>query len=283
MATQVTGIDKFVSVNGLRLHYLDWGNRGSRPIIMLHGLRGFAHEWDGISRELCDRYHVLALDQWGRGDSAWDPEANYNTDAYISDLEQLIEHLNLDKFILIGHSMGGGNALNYTSKHPAKVVGLVMEDVGPRSSKPSPGRERIAQEMVSAPDEFASWAEAEAITRRERPLATPEALKVRLENTLKRLPNGKITWKYDIRGFQKARANPSGQIDLWPLVRNLQCPTLVLRGAVSDVFSRETAQEMARANPKVQWIEVPNADHYLNDDNPEVVKREVSRFLERIK
>src|SRR4030095_7844544 len=71
MATQVTAVDKFVTVNGLRLHYLDWGNEAAPPIVMLHGLRGYARTWDGVAQPLTASYHVVALDQRGRGDSDW--------------------------------------------------------------------------------------------------------------------------------------------------------------------------------------------------------------------
>ena len=281
MATQAMVTDKFVTLNGLRIHYLDWGNAGAQAIIMVHGLRGFAHDWDGVSQELRDKYHVLALDQRGRGDSQWDPEASYFAESYVSDLEQMVDQLGLDNFILIGHSMGGINSIVYASRHPEKVVAAVIEDIGPRSPADSAGMSRTRQELEKTPLEFASWDEAEVFSRKQRPLITKEAMKLRLENTLKQLPDGKIVWKYDFQGIMKAflSADPSGQVDLWPHVRNLQCPTLVIRGGISDIVARETLEEMARVNPKVRWVEVPEATHFVHDDNLEAFNREVAGFL----
>src|SRR5580704_14628417 len=77
MATQTVGTDRYVKVNGLRLHYLEWGAAGAPPIVMLHGLRGSAHTWDLVAEPISDRYHVFALDQRGRGDSDWAPGGQY--------------------------------------------------------------------------------------------------------------------------------------------------------------------------------------------------------------
>jgi esterase len=284
MTTQATAIDRFTTVNGLRLHYLDWGNAGAPPLIMLHGLRSFAHDWDVVSRQFCDRYHILALDQRGRGDSNWDPEGNYFTDVYVSDLEQFVDQLGLNRFVLMGHSMGGANAIVYAACHLEKVAVLVIEDIGPRSPiAPPTGITRIARELENTPREFASWDEAEAFWRGQRPRISQEAMEVRLANTLKALPNGKIVWKYDIEGITKARADTSRQVDLWPHVRALGCPALLLRGAHSDILSRETAQEMARANTNIRWVEIPDASHSVHDDNTAAFNRELARFLESTK
>ena len=284
MATQAKVTEGSATVNGLRIHYLDWGDQKAMPMVLLHGLRSFAHDWDGVSQEFSDRYRVIAFDHRGRGNSDWDPELRYHTQSYVSDLEQLVDQLGLDRFVLIGHSMGGANTMVYASQHPDRVAAAVIEDMGPRSAVQSTGSNRIATELENTPMEFASWAEAEAMWRKQRPLISEEAMRLRLENTLKELPGGKVTWKYDLQGIMKVMQDPdpARQVDLWPHVRGLQCPTLVLRGAMSDVLSGETAEEMAKANPNVRWTEVPNATHYVHDDNLEFFNQEVSRFLAEV-
>lgn len=283
MATQAKVTEGVATVNGFRIHYLDWGDQKAMPMVLLHGLRSFAHDWDGVSREFSDRYRVIAVDQRGRGDSDWDPEHRYHTQSYVSDLEQLVDQLGLDKFVLIGHSMGGVNTMVYASQHPDRVAAAVVEDMGPRIAQPT-GSNRIAQEIENTPMEFASWAEAEAMWREQRPLISEEAMMLRLENTLKELPDGKVTWKYDLQGIMKVIQNPdpASQVDLWPHVRGLQCPTLVLRGAMSDVLSGETAEEMAKSNSNVRWTEVPNATHYIHGDNLDFFNQEVSLFLAEV-
>ena len=278
MAVPATVIDKFATLNGLRIHFLDWENLGAPAIVMLHGLRSYAHVWDGVAQPLAPDYSILALDQRGRGDSDRDPAAGYNTEAYVSDLEQFVDSLGLDRFILIGHSMGGANTIAYTARHPERVIAAVIEDMGPGSTS-SAGSARISRELEETPRRFNSWAEAEAFWRKQRPLISDQALEERLRNTLKTGPDGGVIWKWDIEGIERARNNPSPRLDLWPPVRSLQCPTLVVRGALSDILPRETAEQMAGSNPSIRWVEVPNASHFVHEDNLEAFNREVGAFL----
>lgn len=283
MATQATITDAFVKINGLRIHYLDWGNPSAPTLIMLHGLRSYAHGWDGVARDFADRYHILALDQRGRGESDWDPQASYYTDTYVSDLEQLVQQLGLDRFILVGHSMGGANTLVYSSRHPEQVIAAIVEDMGPSGDTPSSGAERISKEIEATPREFSSWAEAEAFWHGQRPSISQEAMQTRLANTLKERSDGRIVWKYDLDGIARARGGADApRVDLWPHVRALQCPTLVLRGELSDILSRETAEAMVQVNPKVRWVEIPGATHFVHEDNLPAYNREVARFLDEI-
>ena len=85
MTTGIKPQDKTVSTNGINLHYLDWGTAGKTPLILLHGLRGHAHSWDDVSAALCPDFHVLALDQRGRGDTDWAPGGDYSTNAFVAD------------------------------------------------------------------------------------------------------------------------------------------------------------------------------------------------------
>ena len=281
MAASATVADRFATLNGLRIHYLEWENPGAPTIVMLHGLRGYAHTWDGVAGPLAAGYHVLALDQRGRGDSEWSPTAEYNTNAYVSDLEQLVRQLGLSRFILVGHSMGGANTWVYTARYPEQVAAAIIEDNGPGSTS-TPGSARINREIEETPRRFASWVDAEAFWRKQRPSISEVALEERVRSTLKRTESGEITWKWDLEGIGRARqaASAAGsQVDLWPAVRSLTCPTLVLRGAQSDILSRETAEAMAATNQNVRWVEIPNATHFVHEDNLEAFNREVQAFL----
>lgn len=279
MATEVTSADKSLTVNGLRIHYLDWGNQGAAPLILLHGLRSYAHSWDGVAREFAGRYHVMAIDQRGRGESDWSPNAEYHTEAYVSDLEELISQIGLKRFVLMGHSMGGTNTIVYASRHPDQIRGAIVVDMGPAplSAPGNPGSSRTAQELENTPVAFDSWGEARAFYRRERPTWAEGAYPLPMKETA----DGKVTWQYDLQGIREARrrGSPSGPIDLWPHVRNLRCPTLVLRGAISDVLAAETCRAMQKANSNLQWVEVPAAGHTLYIDNLSYFNQEVSRFL----
>ena len=120
--------DKYIRVNQLRLHYLDWGKGGDKTLLLLHGFMSHAHMWDNLATELSARYHVLALDQRGHGDSEWSKEAYYSIDSHFSDISVFIESLGLEKVVILGHSMGGRNALFYAACAPEKVERLILVD-----------------------------------------------------------------------------------------------------------------------------------------------------------
>jgi len=281
MATQTAGTDRFVSVNGLRLHYLEWGTASATPIVMLHGLRGSAHTWDLVAEPLSDRFHLFALDQRGRGDSEWSPDAHYTRDDYVSDAEQFVGQLGLEHFILVGHSMGGANTLAYAARHPEQIRAVVVEDMGPATSPPAPGGARIGREIEGTPATFDGWREAEAFIRQQRAGSSEEGIRTAIQNSLKEIAGGKVTWKYDLAGIREARRVASGQppADLWPFVRALECPTLVLRGGRSDILAAETAEAMQAANPRIRWVEIADASHFVHDDNLADYNRELQRFL----
>ena len=144
MTTKVQPQDKTVTANGLKLHYLDWGGAGQATMVLLHGLRGHAHSWDDFSLAACQDFHVLALDQRGRGDSDWAKDGDYTTDAYVADLAAFCDVLSLDSFVLVGHSMGGRNSMTFGGRYPEKLQKLVVVDVGPEGDPR--GGQRITNE-----------------------------------------------------------------------------------------------------------------------------------------
>ena len=164
MTTQVQPRDMTVNANGINLHYLDWGNVDAPPLVLLHGLRGHAHSWDDVSAALCQDYHVLALDQRGRGDTDWAPGGDYSGAAFVADLVGFSDALGLDTFTLIGHSMGGRNSLAFAGRHAARLQKLVIVDIGPTVDPR--GGQRITRELQEVPEEFDSL---EAVFRVHEP------------------------------------------------------------------------------------------------------------------
>src|SRR5579864_3234941 len=115
----------------MRLHYLDWGTAGRRPVVFLHGAALNAHTWDVVCLALRQQYHCHAIDQRGHGESAWAEDGDYSGDAHRGDIEAFVNHLGLDQFVLVGHSMGGFNAFNYAFHHSQRLAALVLVDAGP--------------------------------------------------------------------------------------------------------------------------------------------------------
>ncbi|OXI37903.1 alpha/beta hydrolase [Burkholderia sp. AU17457] len=284
MMNTASAKDGWIDNDGLRLHYVSWGRDDAPTVVMLHGLRSYAHTWAPVAAALVDRYRVVALDQRGRGLSDWDPRRDYYAAAYVRDLDALVRELGLRRFVLVGHSMGGANAFVYSASNPDRLAGLVIEDMGPGASAGSQGSERIKRELKETPDAFASWDDARAFWRRQRPNITESALDSRLAHSLKEGEAGRIVWRHDAKGIAAARlaATPEQLVHLWPLILNLHVPTLLLRGGDSDFLSADVAAEMAAANAEIERIDIPGATHYVHDDQPDAFNRALRTWLDRL-
>ncbi|HSF06504.1 MAG TPA: alpha/beta fold hydrolase, partial [Methylomirabilota bacterium] len=156
--------DLHLVVNGLRLHVLDWGGEGRRPLLLLHGFTGNAHAWDTLSIALQPHFHVYALDQRGHGDS--EPADTYNAIVAFGDLSGVIEQLGLAPLVLVGLSMGGRNAMYFTAQRPEAVQQLVVVDIGPEIST----RASAAPAGPPEPDTWESIEQAARHLHRANPL-----------------------------------------------------------------------------------------------------------------
>ena len=277
MTTRVQPQDKTVTANGLTLHYLDWGTVGRTVMVLLHGLRGHAHSWDDFSSAMCQDYHVLALDQRGRGDSDWAKDGDYTTAAYVADLDGFCEALKLDSFILVGHSMGGRNSMAFAARYPEKVRKLILADVGPALDPR--GVKRISQEIINVPEEFDSFEAVVEYMGKQNKFASEGVLRRRLQYATKELTNGKVGWRYDLLIREQRRQGTTPPLDdMWPVVRNITCPTIIARGMDSDVLSPEIAARALEAIPNSQLVEIPRAGHMVFEDNPDGFLAAVRRF-----
>src|SRR5947209_10217721 len=221
-----------VVVDGLRLHYLDWGRRGRPPLLFLHGGCLTAHTWDLVCLTLRADFHCLAVDQRGHGDSEWSPTLDYGPDAHVRDIRRLIEHLDLTKPVLIGQSLGGLNAMTYAAQAAYQLAGIVLVDVGPDVQ--ASAVKRVANFVMGDPghgkvQDFVQRAHA------FNPRRDPRLLRYSLRHNLRPLPDGTWTWKYDRRGlspeyFESVRRRLE---QLRDGTRAINCPVLVVRGAES--------------------------------------------------
>jgi pimeloyl-ACP methyl ester carboxylesterase len=267
-----------VMVGGMRLHYLDWGTEGKPPVVFLHGGCLTAHSWDLVCLALRRDHRCFALDQRGHGQSEWSPGLEYGTAAHVGDLEGFLEHLGLERPVLVGQSLGGINALAYASRHAGELAGLVLVDVAPDVQ--ADGAERIL-DFVRAPAELDSIEEFVERARAFNATRDPRLLRRSLLHNLRRLPNGRWTWKYDPRGISRERfeAVRAELATLRDRLDTITCKTLVVRGALSDVLSAEGAEAFAGALPDASWSSVAAAGHTVQGDNPRGLAEALRSFL----
>jgi len=273
--------DTTIALDGLNFHVTEWGAPEARPLVMLHGIRGYAETFAGLAAALQPGWRVIAYDQRGRGATDWDPARRYDTGTYVADLAAIVEYLGLERFDLLGHSMGGINAIVYAAQHPRRIGRLVIEDAGPGAFEASPGAVRIRRELTETPAQFASWAQAQDFMRALRPTVTEDAREQRLQNMLKPDGVGGFTWRYDHAGIAATRLNPdpARAVDLAPHVAAIACDTLVVRGARSDYLQPEMVQRMQALNARIVAVEIPDAGHYVHDDQPKAFSDVVGLFL----
>lgn len=270
--------DRYLNIGEIELHYLEWGSPTSPPVIFLHGLRGHAHSWDEVADALQDNYHVFALDQRGRGSSDWSPKQDYSIDAYSNDLLTFTELLGINRFNLIGHSMGGRNAMHFASQHTDKLFKLGIIDIGPKID--SLGSQRIGDEMAKGPTEFKSFQEIIEHLKTSSPFASEDTLIRRAQYATKLTDSSTYIWTYDpaIRDQRKTGSNIE-QLDLWDSILNITCPTMIFRGLQSDILSEEVANQMTTHMSNAKTVGIDKATHTVFEDNPSSFIKELIEFL----
>lgn len=278
MTTMVQPKSQTLAANGINLHYLDWGAPAAPPLVLLHGLRGHANVWDDVAQALCDRYHVYALDQRGRGDTDHAPGGDYSTDAFVADLAAFADAIGLERFTLVGHSMGGRNSLAFAARYPRRLERLCIVDIGPTIE--AAGGSRITGELRDLPSQFDTFDDALAHVQTGNRFASERVMRRRLAGQTRTLPNGKIGWKFDpaIRE-QRIAGTAAPAVDLWPALPAIPCPTLVVRGSETDLLTPETAQRMIDALPRGELVEIARAGHMVFEDNPDDFIAAVQNWL----
>ncbi len=268
--------DHHTIVGAMRFHYLDWGGNG-HPILFLHGGGINAHTWDVVCLMLRERYHCIALDQRGHGDSEWSPAIDYGVATQVGDVEGFIEKLGLANPVLVGQSMGGLNSIAYAIRHSAKMKGLVVVDVGPEIN--SAGTQRI-REFSSTPELESLEAFLERAVK-FNPIRDPRVLRRSLFYNLRQLPTGKWSLKHDQRRASEEawRIAADQRERLLRDVSKISCPTLIVRGGKSDVLSDDAAKRFAHMLPHARWVRVENAGHNVQGDNPRGLLDAMNPFL----
>lgn len=257
-------------------------------MLLLHGFGNEAHVWDDFAPLVAPHYRVLAMDHRGHGDSDRDAEGRYGYDSLVADVEAVIDQLGIERLVVVGHSMGGRTAIRFAARHAERMAGLVIVDAGPDLDWR--GVLKIRDDAARAPDSFASVREFEAQLARALPMAPPEVISRLARHALRERPDGRFEHKLDPffrRGISQqaapeemAKASQGESVELWDALAKVSCPTLLVRGAASDVLSPETADRMVdEVLPEGTLVVVAQAAHAVMVENPAGFNRAVCEFV----
>ena len=274
----------------LRLHYVDWGNAGAPPLILVHGGQDHCRNWDWVAADLRRDYHVIAPDLRGHGDSAWSTSGDYSMSAFVYDLAQLIHQQKLAPCRIVAHSLGGSISLRYAGAFPENVSKLVaIEGLGPSPAQMS---QRAARGPV---ERMRSWVAetrklAARIPRRyptledafhrmqteNRHLTEAQARYLTLHGAMQN-EDGTWSWKFD----NYVRANSPAdftQDDMQALWANIACPILFVNGKESWASNPEKDGRMGWFND-ARVVEFERAGHWVHHDRLDAFLETVRAFL----
>ena len=219
---------KYMHVNGLQLHYLDWDGDGRPLMLLLHGFMGHAHLWDDFALEFGDQYHVVALDQRGHGRSDWSPDLAYSIDDHFADIRIFVERLAPERLILAGHSMGGRNAMFYAACCPERVERLIVIDSRPWDGTES--NQALLESLRHFPIKADTLDEVTEAIRDLYPALPPDVIGRIAVHGYRRTRAGTYVARYDARMSVRTRKSGCTTENLEFLIGNITCPTLIVRG-----------------------------------------------------
>jgi len=275
----------WMSRDGLKLHYRDYAGCDDRPpVICLHALTRNARDFESLAERISGDWRVICPEMRGRRESEYAKNAEtYNPLQYVEDVTALLDELAIERFISVGTSLGGLMTFLLAAQSPARIAGALINDVGPYL-EPA-GLERI-KSYVGQGRSFPTWVHAARALEEAQGLAHPRFELSDWIAMAKRVmtlsSNGRIVFDYDMKvGEPFATLDPNNQPDLWPALQGLAGkPALIVRGALSDLFSEATQERMVKALPEADFLTIGEVGHAPTLDEPEAVAA-IDRFLDR--
>lgn len=274
----------------LRLHYVDWGNEGAPPVVLVHGGRDHCRNWDWVAERLAPHYHVIAPDLRGHGDSDWCNSSGYSPENYIYDLSQLIDQQVAAPVRLVAHSLGGNVALRYAGIFPEKVCRIAaIEGLGPSPKteakrKAIPPQERMGgwftqlRDLAArAPRRYKTLDDAYARMREEnKHLSEAQALHL-TRHGVRQNEDGTFSWKFDnyIRAWPPFDMARDDEFALWG---RISCPTLLIYGRESWASNPSEDGRAAYFN-HARVVSFEGAGHWVHHDRLDAVMAELEPFL----
>jgi pimeloyl-ACP methyl ester carboxylesterase len=265
----------------MKLFYRKYGN--GPPLIILHGLYGSSDNWVTIAKKLTDSFTVYLPDQRNHGQSPHSQIHDYNS--MRDDLFELAGNLNLKKFFLAGHSMGGKTAISFALKWPEMLNGLMIADISPFTNET--GRQSIYSQHFTILNAILSFDLHRISTRREAGNVLLEKIpseKVRelILKNLQRTADNNFEWKLNapslLKNLDKIMEGVERQTDYSQQITGF--PVIFLKGGDSDYIPTVDFRDIRNVFPAAEIIEIPGAGHWIHVDKPDEVVKYIRRLLQ---
>lgn len=251
------------------LHYKEIGE--GKPLVILHGLFGTSDNWQTHAKKLGEYYRVILVDQRNHGHSPWSEDFTYEHLA--DDLERLIVHLDIEQFLLIGHSMGGKTAMYYSQKYPNRLEKMVVVDIG---IKRYPMHHNEIIKGIKSID-LSTIASRSAAEQAMLPFVDSYGVRQFLLKNLYWIEKGKLAWRMNVDVLEREMEEilaPIPAIEVWT-------PTLFLRGAMSNYILDEDWDAIEEIFPDASLETIENAGHWVHSEQPEEFIEKVLGFIIR--
>lgn len=269
-----------VKVNGLRLHYFEWKGAGTRPLVLMHGLRDYAYYWQDCANRLLDEFHVFAPDQRGHGESEAAP-GGYLVWALASDLARFVDKIGLQRFDLVGLSLGSRVSMAYARENSLRLKHLALVDMGPQMARV--GAVGLKEDMTSKadrPPSSFSLEEAQSFYRKQWPSLDDASVERLIQNSLVQGDDGQYANRYDRRLADVTTKAAIPEIDfLWDSLTHVRCPALVARGEKSPILDDEISSRMVHSLPDGRLYVFKDTGHSLPRLAPELFAELIRSFL----
>jgi len=273
----------------LRLHYLDWGNPGAPPLLLVHGNRDHCHNWDWVAQRLRDDYHIVAPDLRGHGDSQWTTGSAYSSSEYVYDIAQLVHQRGMAPLTIIAHSLGGNVALKYAGVYPENVTRMVViEGYGfppvPSEEQPSPAQRLRAwieaSRALSArvPRRYASLEDAYERMQEANQHLTPDQARNLTIHGSNQNEDGIYSWKFDNYTHLGTPYDIPDE-DTRALWGNIACPVLLVSGSESWARRGWDSDDLLRDFRDARHEIFENAGHWVHHDQLDRFVTVVREFL----
>lgn len=258
-----------MTVRAIEANYREWGEEGP-VVLVLHGMLGSSRNWQAVARLLANGYRIIAMDARNHGDSPWAEAMDYPH--MVADCLRLADRLGLERFHLLGHSMGGKTAMLLASRHAERVRSLTVVDISPRAYQPRWKKEYALLRRLPV-EELGSRAEAEALLE---PEISDWAFRQFLLSNLERDPDGGFRWRVNLEVLENSLHNLFGQIppEGSAVFRGA---VLFLRGERSRFVDEEDLPLIREYFPEAVMKTVEGAGHNVHFDAKEAFAEEVRR------